>query len=101
MMEIAAVHLSIEMHHDANAPRHTAGDIQFASTDQRNVAEAKFASPGCRKFTVEIVGRSEKDADKRFVANPVAVEHALHKGLRFAIDLVLGVFVAGGRTAQR
>ncbi len=101
MVQFAARHSSVEMHHHADAARHPMSYVEFASADQRNIPQAQCARRRGRKLAVQIVGRGEDDADKAIVIDVVAFEHPGDERLGLRIDLGLGVLIASSGTAER
>src|SRR5262245_35308096 len=100
VMQFVARRLAVEVHHHADRALHAVADAQLARAQERDSAQAERPSRSRRELGREIVGGSEQNADEIGVLDPVAFEHLHDELLRLAIDLVLGVLVAGRRAPQ-
>ncbi len=63
------------MHHDPDATTSCILDVQFSGTDERYITEPGLPSRCCRKGRMNVISRSEQDADDVIVVNTVAIDH--------------------------
>src|SRR5690606_31669296 len=63
-------------------------------------AETELARCGRREHGVDVVGRREDDADEVVLGDVVAIEHLLEQRDHALEDVLLDVFVDGGRAAE-
>ena len=98
-MEVRSRLVTVKMHHNSTAHLHPVRDIQFASTDQRDITKPEHSRTGCGELTMEVIGCRKQDTDKCVVIDSVPSQHLGDERLRLRIDLSFGVFFAGRRAS--
>jgi hypothetical protein len=89
------------MHQYADAERSCPSDIEFAGTDERNIAEPDVASSRGREHRMDVVGRSEENADDVVMLDAIALDHLFKQRNRARSNIVGGISINGGGAAKR
>ena len=88
------------MHHDPDTHRSGIADVEFTSADQWNITETSVACGGRREGGVKIIRRREQHADDVLMVDSIAINHLVEKRDRSLLDVIDGINVDGGGTAQ-